>query len=151
MITTQEIIVAANLAGIPVKEQSSFHKVHADGKAVYLSKTKKVCTRCDISGFTVDHPAVVPLDKKNGKVTGTVDMTHPEARAAIELALEGIRDGIRGLKEDTDSVWTEPVEEVEEAPEVVVHIELAEAADEVEVPAPAMAGRLDRIRERAGV
>lgn len=92
-ISAAELLFAATSAGIEPLEQTSFYKIASQRKAVYVSKTKRRVTRVDIAGFAVDHPAVHPPVKKNGKVTGQVDMDHPQALEAIGLAFQVLTNG----------------------------------------------------------
>ena len=101
-ITLNDIATAlAPFAGqIKVLDQKVFIKLAVDGKALYIKKTKSgKVGRLDISGFRVEHDAVVPPKKKNGKVTGQVLFADSELAAeAIDLALVGLTDGLEGTK-----------------------------------------------------
>ena len=78
--------------GLTLLEQTSFYKIAVEKKAIYVSKTKKCITRIDISGFEVPHVAIVAPVKKNGKVTGQLMVSHPDAREALVEAFEGLTD-----------------------------------------------------------
>ncbi len=78
----------ASKRGLQILEQKSFYKICQDGKALYVSKTKRGITRVDVSGFDLFHPAVKPLKKKNGKVTGQLNMGHDQVLEAITLGLD---------------------------------------------------------------
>lgn len=97
-ITIIDLAPAVAAAGLSILEQKAFFKIACDGKALYPNRAKRRITRMDIAGFRVDHPAVRPPAKKNGNVTGQIDMTHPEAWDAIRLAFEGLVDGLGGCK-----------------------------------------------------
>lgn len=98
-ILPSEIFAALEARGLTVIEQSSFYKVARGGKAVYISKTKRMVTRVDIAGFDVTHPAIVAPAKKNGKVTGQVDMKHEDAAEAIDAAFTVLVNGkVEGTK-----------------------------------------------------
>lgn len=92
VINATQIINAARELGVAYVEQTSFHKLTNLRKALYVSKTKRRVTRIDISGYEVEHPAVRPPTKPNGKVTGQVDLSHPLAIEAIRSALELLSD-----------------------------------------------------------
>jgi len=91
-ITQAEVYEIAQDLGLVVQEQTSFLKLAVDKKAIYVSRTKRAITRVDVSGFSVDHPAIRPPLKHNGRVTGQVLVSHPESREAIVAALELLVD-----------------------------------------------------------
>lgn len=99
-ITITDIEILAAARGLKVLEQKAFYKLATDGKAMYFSRTKSgKISRCDVSGYEVDHVAIRPPKKKNGKVTGQVVFTDADlAIAAIDAAMEGLTDGLRGTK-----------------------------------------------------
>ena len=98
-ITFDSLLPGISLSGIAVIEQSAFYKIAKDKKAMYIAKTKRSVTRIDISGFTVTHPAVSPPKKKNGKVTGQIQMSHPLALEAVAIALTHVTDAeVKGNK-----------------------------------------------------
>lgn len=88
------LAVAAEL-GLLVEGAGGFHKVTgaAKGRCVYLAVRGG---RIDISGFTVDHPAVAQVseeqarDRRLGRVRGQVLDFSLDYAAAWRLALEGL-------------------------------------------------------------
>lgn len=98
-LTVADVLSAALAAGVTPVEQSKFIKLPLDKKAIYIAKSKSGrVTRIDISGFSVAHHAVNVPKKKNGLVTGQVDMRHDDAIDAIDLAITGLVNGDLGMK-----------------------------------------------------
>lgn len=81
--------------GLKIEELTSFYAVRAGTRSMYLSKRDR-CGRVDLSGFTIDHPAVkdVPSDvatkRKLGRVKAQLDFSKDEAQVldAFSSALE---------------------------------------------------------------
>lgn len=94
---TGTLIDVANAKRMVVEDKSGFYKVTGNqkGKAVYLLKKGG---RCDLSGFCVEHPAVVPMSEEEarsrhlGRVRGQVNFACSDDRvlAAWELIMKEI-------------------------------------------------------------
>ena len=74
--------------GFELEELASFYAVRAGARSVYLSKRDR-CGRVDLSGFTIDHPAIRPVPsevaakRKLGRVRAQLDFS-VEERLVLE-------------------------------------------------------------------